>query len=174
MATSKQRLPIGQLLGLTLRRFRADLFARGEEAGYSNLRQSHLQVFGNIDWTGTRLTDLAARAGMARPSMLELVDELVRAGYLERRPDERDGRAKLICLTRDGRRVVAQALRAVREIERTYADEVGASRFEEACLTLQELLTDGSRPSVRPKTPPPSGMADAASRCAPRGMADGR
>jgi DNA-binding MarR family transcriptional regulator len=171
--TSEQRLPVGQLLGLTLRRFRADLFAWGQDAGYTNLRQSHLQVLGNIDWAGTRLTDLAARAAMTRPSMLELVDELVKAGYLERRPDERDGRAKLICLTRDGRRVVAQALRAVREIERTYADEVGASRFEEACLTLQELLRHGSTPSVRPKTPT-SGRSDAVSRSARGGRANGR
>src|SRR5829696_4627497 len=129
MDTSKQRLPIGQLLGLTLRRFRADLFAWGQEAGYSRLRQSHLQVFGTIDWTGTRLTDLAARAGMTRPSMAELVDELECGGYLERRPDPTDRRAKLICLTRTGRRAVARALRAVREIERDYATEVGPARF---------------------------------------------
>jgi DNA-binding MarR family transcriptional regulator len=141
---TRDRLPIGQLLGLMLRRFRADLFAWGEEAGYTNLRQSHLQVFGNIDWTGTRLTDLATRAAMTRPSMLELVDELEEAGYLERRPDKRDGRAKLICLTPDGRRIVVQALRAVRHIESLYAEEVGAARFEEACLTLQELLRPGS------------------------------
>lgn len=155
MSTS-ERLPVGQLLGLMLRRFRADLLDWGEEAGYTNLRQSHLQVFGNIDWTGTRLTDLAARAAMTRPSMLELVDELEKAGYLERRPDDRDGRAKLICLTRDGRRVVAQALRAVRQIENTYANEVGTARFEEACLTLQELIRQGSMSTARlkPSSPP--------------------
>ena len=152
---TRERLPVGQLLGLMLRRFRADLFAWGEEAGYTNLRPSHLQVFGNIDWTGTRLTDLAARATMTRPSMLELVDELEHAGYLERRPDDRDGRAKLICLTRDGRRVVVQALRAVRHIESMYAAEVGAARFEEACLTLQELLRQGSMSPARPKPSSP-------------------
>jgi DNA-binding MarR family transcriptional regulator len=87
--------------------------------------------------------------------MLELVDELVKAGYLERRPDESDGRAKLICLTREGRRVVVQALRAVRNIERIYADEVGAARFEEACQTLQELLRPGSVSKARPKPSSP-------------------
>jgi DNA-binding MarR family transcriptional regulator len=154
---TRDRLPVGQLLGLMLRRFRADLFAWGEAAGYTNLRLSHLQVFGNIDWTGTRLTELAARAAMTRPSMIELVDELQQAGYLERRPDERDGRAKLICLTRDGRRIVVQALRAVRQIESTYAREVGAARYEEACLTLQELLRRGSMAPARAsaaKSPP--------------------
>ena len=159
---TRERLPVGQLLGLTLRRFRADLFAWGEQAGYANLRQSHLQVFGNIDWSGTRLTDLAARAAMTRPSMLELVDELEKAGYLERRPDERDGRAKLICLTRDGRRIVVRALRAVRHIESVYANEVGPARYEEVCLTLQELVGQGSKSMARPKpsSPPELGPAE--------------
>ncbi len=146
MSTSEKRLPIGQLLGWMLRRFRADLLARAREAGYADIRESHLQVFGNIDWTGTRLTDLAARAGMTRPSMVELVNDLERTGYLVRQADERDGRAKLICLTRNGRRVVAHALRAVRDIERMYAEEVGAAHFDDACWTLQELLRGKSRP----------------------------
>ncbi|MEO6577497.1 MAG: MarR family transcriptional regulator [Candidatus Limnocylindria bacterium] len=175
MTTSQKRMPIGQLLGLVLRRFRADLYARAQEAGYANLRESHLQVFGNIDWSGTRLTDLAARASITRPSMLELVDELEKAGYLERRLDERDGRAKLICLTRDGRRAVVQALRAVRDIERTYADEVGAARFDEACLTLQRLLREGSTSIAGPKASPRRGLGRArarADRLAARGDRD--
>ncbi len=154
MGTSEKRLPVGRLLGLMLRRFRADLYARGRDAGYANLRESHLQVFGNIDWTGTRLTDLAARAGMTRPSMLELVDDLEEAGYLERRPDPHDGRAKLICLTRDGRRVLVQALRAVRDIERIYGEEVGPERYDAACRTLQDLLRGEPTPRPGPKPPP--------------------
>lgn len=83
--------------------------------------------------------------------MLELVDELVKASRLERRPDELDGRAKMICRTRDGRRVVAQALRAVRDFERTYADEVGAARFEEAYLTSWNCSGTDRRPCRGPR-----------------------
>jgi DNA-binding MarR family transcriptional regulator len=54
---------------------------------------------------------------MTLPAMSELVDDLQAAGYLERRPDPRDRRAKLIRLTRKGRYAIVQALRAVREIE---------------------------------------------------------
>jgi len=39
----------------------------------------------------------------------------------------------------------------VRHIEGVYADEVGAARFEAACLTLQELLRQGSMSTSRPK-----------------------
>ena len=47
-------------------------------------RAVHLQVFGAIDWNGTRLRDLAARANMTSPAMAELVDDLQAAGYLLR------------------------------------------------------------------------------------------
>ena len=136
----EDRLQVGQLLGRLLRHFRIALYRRAQEAGYTDVREAHLQVFGNIDWTGTRLTDLAARANMTRPSMVELVDQLAKAGYLERRPDPRDGRAKLIHLTRKGRRVMAQAVRAVRDIEREYAATIGADRFEKMCRSLQTVL----------------------------------
>jgi hypothetical protein len=50
----------------------------------------------------------------------------------------------------------------VRNIERIYADEVGAARFEEACQTLQELLRQGSVSMARPKpsSPPELGPAE--------------
>ena len=139
-AKARDRLPIGQLLGRALRGFRVDLYQRAQEAGYADIREAHLQVFGSIDWTGTRLTDLAARSNMTRPAMAELVDELEQAGYLARHPDPSDGRAKLIRPTRKGRRVLAQALRAVDDIEHTYAEAVGAQRFDALVSTLQALL----------------------------------
>jgi DNA-binding MarR family transcriptional regulator len=136
----ENRLQIGQLLGRLTRNFRITLYQRAQAAGYTDIREAHLQVFGNIDWTGTRLTDLAERANMTRPSMAELVDDLAKAGYLERRPDPRDGRAKLILLTRKGRGVMMQAVRAVRVIEREYAGAIGSERFEKMCLSLQAVL----------------------------------
>lgn len=154
------RAPIGQLLGRMLREFRVSLYQGIVSAGYPDAREAHLQVFGNIDWSGTRLTDLAARANMTRPSMAELVDDLERSGYLERRPDPEDGRAKLICLTRRGKRAMTQALRVTREIERSYARAVGAQRYESMARTLQMLLDSGREDAaVRPASRPASAAA---------------
>lgn len=139
-AEQRRRLPIGQLLGRLQRHFRVALYTRAREAGYEDIREAHLQVFGTIDWTGTRLTDLAARANMTRASMSELVDELERNGYLERRPDPEDGRAKRVRLTRKGRKVMTQALRAVEDIESAYASAIGAERFERMCQSLHAIL----------------------------------
>jgi DNA-binding MarR family transcriptional regulator len=146
--STRGRLPIGQLLTRTLRHFRVDLYQRAQEAGYGDIREAHLQVFGSIDWAGTRLTELAARSNMTRPAMAELVDELQQAGYLERRPDPSDGRAKLIRPTRKGRRALAQALRAVEDIEHGYAEAVGAESFDALVSTLQALLDARPRGST--------------------------
>ena len=137
---ARPRSPIGQLLGRLLRSFREELYRRAREGGYVDIREAHLQVFGAIDWTGTRLTVLASRANMTLPAMSELVDELQRCGYLERRPDPSDRRAKLIVPTRKGRRVLVAALRAVREIEAAYAGIVGEGRFDEMVEALQDLV----------------------------------
>lgn len=138
------RLPIGQLLGRLLHSFRQELHRRAQQEGYGDIREAHLQVFGAIDWQGTRLTELAARANMTLPAMSELVDDLQGAGYLERRRDPRDGRAKLIRPTRKGRHAIVQALRAVREIEEDYARIVGEERFAALVGALQDLIN--SRP----------------------------
>ena len=105
------------------------------------LRQPHYHVFSNIDACGSRLTDLAARAQLALSSMAELVDELEVLGYVERVPDATDGRAKLVCLTEQGRRHFGRAVAHVRSMENGYARRVGEERYEAMCRTLHELTT---------------------------------
>ena len=62
-------------------------------------------------------------------------------GYLERRPDPSDGRAKLIFPTVRGRQALNDAGDRVAEIEQHWAQIVGVQGFAAACQTLQGLLT---------------------------------
>jgi DNA-binding MarR family transcriptional regulator len=134
------RLAIGQLLVRLLREFRAELFAPAAEHGYPDMRQPHMHIFGNVGIDGVRLTDLAARAQLSLATTSELVSELQDLGYLERRPDPADRRAKLIFPTKRGRRALDDAGGRVAEIEKHWAEVVGAARFADACRTLNELL----------------------------------
>jgi DNA-binding MarR family transcriptional regulator len=134
------RLAIGQLLGRLLREFRSELFAPAAAHGYPDVREPHLQIFGNVGIDGVRLTELAARAQLSLAATSELVNELQHLGYLERRPDESDGRAKLIFPTARGRRALDDAGDRVAKIERHWSGLVGPDRFAAACRTLQELL----------------------------------
>jgi|SRR5215204_2826316 DNA-binding MarR family transcriptional regulator len=134
------RLAIGQLLVRLLRQFRAELFAPAAARGYPDLREPHLQIFGNLGVDGVRLTQLAARAQLSLAATSELVNDLQDLGYLERRPDPADGRAKRIFPTPRGRRALDDAGDRVAEIERHWSRIVGPDRFADTCRTLQELL----------------------------------
>jgi DNA-binding MarR family transcriptional regulator len=94
-----------------------ELTERLVAGGFVEIRPAHGRVFENLDRTGTRLSDLAARAQMTHQSMSELVDGLVATGYLERQPDPADRRAKLICLTPRGRQMMRLAVREIAQLE---------------------------------------------------------
>jgi DNA-binding MarR family transcriptional regulator len=135
------RLAIGQLLGQLLREFRAELFEPAATRGYADIREPHLQIFGNLGGTqGARLTDVAARAPLSLAAASELVNDLERLGYLERRPDPSDRRAKLIVPTDKGQRALADAGDRVAEIEAHWAAVLGQRRFDQATRALQDLL----------------------------------
>ncbi len=134
------RLAIGQLLVRLLRQFRTELFEPAAEHGYPDMREPHMHIFGNLGVDGVRLTDLAARAQLSLATASELVSDLQELGYLERRPDSTDKRAKLIFPTPLGRRALDDAGDRVAQIEEHWSQIVGPERFAETCRTMQELL----------------------------------
>ena len=140
------RQAVGQLLARLLREFRHDLAAPRAEAGFGDIRDPHMQIFGNVRMGGVRLTELADRAQLSLAATSELVNDLEEMGYLVRRPDPADGRAKLIDLTRRGRDAMSAAGDRVADIERRWSKLVGAKDFAQMCRTMQGLL-DGAGPA---------------------------
>lgn len=128
---------VGILLREPYLAFSAELLRRLVAAGFDDLRPAHLVVFQHIDPAGSRLTDLAARAQMAKPSMQYLVDELEARGYVERQPDPGDGRAKLVHLTDRGWAQIHTALALIGDMERSLAEQFGERRWR----TLRRDLT---------------------------------
>lgn len=91
-------------------------------------RPAHSAVFAHIDIDGgTRLTTLAARADITPQAMGELVDDLEQLGYVLRRPDPEDRRAKRILLTPRGLACVAAAMRIIAGIEADLESLLGAA-----------------------------------------------
>jgi DNA-binding MarR family transcriptional regulator len=101
-----------------------------QAAGFTDITTAHHPVFYNLDLLGTRLTELAARAGMTHQSMGELVSALVDLGYLERVPDPVDRRARLVVLTPRGRRAVRLARAEVADIDATWVERLRRAGVE--------------------------------------------
>ncbi|MGH2401155.1 MAG: MarR family winged helix-turn-helix transcriptional regulator [Candidatus Limnocylindria bacterium] len=107
-------------------------------AGFEQ-RPAHSSVFAHIDLEGgTRLTTLAARANITPQALGELVDDLERSGYVTRRPDPDDRRAKRIVLTEHGRAAVVAGQRTIGDLEAALRASLGAERMD----TLHDVLRD--------------------------------
>jgi DNA-binding MarR family transcriptional regulator len=99
-----------------------EITERLEASGFPDSPPSFHPIFENLDPEGTRLTVLAARAGLTHQSVGEVVAELERRGYIERITDPTDKRARLVSLTDLGRELVRAAIRHIADIEREWGD----------------------------------------------------
>ncbi|MGI8929120.1 MAG: MarR family winged helix-turn-helix transcriptional regulator, partial [Candidatus Limnocylindrales bacterium] len=125
MSYPNETTPLLLLLVVAERHLVNALQARLVEAGFEDHRIVHHNVMAHVTLEGIRLTDLADLAGMTKQAMSELVADLERLGYLARRPDPTDGRAKLIGFTERGGRAAEAAMRAFSEIDAALAARLG-------------------------------------------------
>lgn len=115
------------------------LIRRLSESGHSEVRYPHGNVFQYLDDAGTRVGVLAERAAVTKQAMAQLVAHLEEHGYVERVPDARDGRAKLVRATARGRAVYAVAREYVEEVERRLDERLGAAKVRRLRTLLGEL-----------------------------------
>ena len=125
--------PLRQLATDFRDRVRAGLHGRGHAA----LQPSHAGVIVNLETSGTRLTELAERAGVTKQAMGKLVAELETIGYVRLTPDPADGRAKIVRFSEAGLALLADAADVVDDIWDHYAALLGERRL----VTLRGSLT---------------------------------
>jgi DNA-binding MarR family transcriptional regulator len=108
-------------------------------AGFHDITPAQARVFQRIAPTGSRLTDLAAQAGITKQSTGFLVDQLERAGYVERVADPADGRARLVRIADRGAQAVLASRVLVEEVEAEWTAHLGARRMSQLRDTLTSL-----------------------------------
>jgi DNA-binding MarR family transcriptional regulator len=106
-----------------------ELFEGLAEAGYDDLHPRHGAVLAFLDEDGIRATELARLSGRHKQIVGRLVDELEKLGYVERRPDPADRRAKLIFPTERGLDQLRLGDQIIADIEARHASEVGARTY---------------------------------------------
>ena len=117
--------------------------------GFSDLRRSHGVVFEMLDPEGSRITDMARRARITKQGMGQLVAELEEMGYVERRPDPADGRAKRVVLSAKGQAAVEAGLAALSDLEARWAEHIGEQRARELYATLVDICAAFGREHIR-------------------------
>jgi len=135
-----KRLRFALLLRLLHREYALGIETALAEAGFGEIRSGDAKVFPFVPPAGIQVRDLAIRAGVRKQTMAQTVDQLEEAGYLERRPNPRDGRSRLIMLTERGKAVQPVAAGAGDLIEQRWARLTSPEEFETLRALLHHLL----------------------------------
>jgi DNA-binding MarR family transcriptional regulator len=107
--------------------------------GFADLRPSLLAVAQHVGADGTRITELAERAALTKATVVHAVDELERLGYVTRRPDPTDGRAKLVMSTDRARAAERTARAAIADIRAAWAALLGEEEMDALEASLRRL-----------------------------------
>jgi DNA-binding MarR family transcriptional regulator len=135
---------LGWLLG------RADLlFAEAvtramHERGFAGIRLVHIALIRNVDENGTRITDIARRAGMTKQATGQLVAEFVELGYIRLVNDPDDGRVKIARYTAKGKKLLISIVASIKETEDTVSAAIGAKALAGLKRTLGTILSSAA------------------------------
>ena len=131
---------MGLLLRLVYQHHAQDIDAALHRAGFDDIHPSAANVFPFVPPDGITVSRLAELARVRKQSMAQAVDQLERTGYVERRPNPRDHRSRLVFLTERGAGVPPVTHAAAARVEERWADLISPAEFETLRATLLHLL----------------------------------
>ncbi|WP_019059244.1 MarR family winged helix-turn-helix transcriptional regulator [Streptomyces prunicolor] len=120
------------------KRINDGVVARGFEG-----RPAYGFAFARLAPDGATATDLAAHLGITKQAASQLVDELVRKGYVERRPHPGDARARLVVLTELGWACTRAAEEAALEAVQPWIELLGEGEVRVLCDRLRRIAPYG-------------------------------
>ncbi|MEZ7847534.1 MAG: MarR family transcriptional regulator [Polaromonas sp.] len=139
---------LGRLLGHALRRFDARVLALmasdvqvpltlSNLAARAQVGAAHIHITRHLAIGGSRLTDLAASAGMSKQAMGDLVDQCEAWGLVTRQPDPHDKRARQVVFTPSGLLWLEAFKQAVARAEAEFSHAVGIDVATVVALGLE-------------------------------------
>ncbi|WP_370948804.1 MarR family winged helix-turn-helix transcriptional regulator [Amycolatopsis sp. cg5] len=130
---------LGVLSGRLLFAVQRELFTTLAEQGFDDLKHRHGAVLAYLDPDGVRATDLSRLSGQHKQIVGTLIDELETLGYVERKPDPSDRRAKLICPTERGLAQMRTADAIMADIQNRHAKRLGREEFGHFKRVLNDI-----------------------------------
>jgi len=118
------------------------VFAALAEAGFDDVTPAQARLFQRVAPHGSRLAELAEAAQVTRQTAGFLVDQLERAGYVERTADPTDARARLVRVAERGLAAGVVARAVVAEVEGEWTAHLGQRRMaalRDALARLREI-----------------------------------
>ncbi|WP_328464976.1 MarR family winged helix-turn-helix transcriptional regulator [Streptomyces sp. NBC_00448] len=141
---------LGVLAARVLLSVQRELFTTLAEQGFDDIHPRTGAVLAHLCADGIRASELARASGQHKQVIGTLIDDLERMGYVERKPDPADRRAKLIYPTERGLLQMEAAASIMRAIEERHAAALGAQEyaaFKAALHRVAELQRETQRNS---------------------------
>lgn len=147
-----EELPLGVLLFICTRAMESANMDGLARAGFTDLTIAQARIAARIAPGGSRITQLAEAAQVTKQTAGFLVEQLERAGYVERVPDPTDGRARLVKIAARGRAAREAVLPALAEAEAQWTAHIGPERMAQLRETLM-MLREVADPYLKDDTP---------------------
>lgn len=116
---------------------------------HPQLRASFEPYISMLGEEGQRLSELADVLGITVQACNQSINRIEALGYIERRPDPRDRRAKLLTLTNRGRELIHHGYAATLEIDRQCQRIIGAKRLTQLKRVIARLSQQLAIPPLR-------------------------
>jgi len=133
---------IGLLLRLVYQQYAQAIDAALREAGFDDVRPAAANVFPFVPPEGITVSELAGLARVRKQTMTQAVEQLEQTGYVERRPNPRDRRSRLVCLTDRGRSVPPVTHAAAERVEQQWSELTSKKELAAFRAGLLRLLTE--------------------------------
>ena len=150
--TTDRHTEFGLLLARLSRRLRQAVDAEMRLIGLTEATWRpliYLRALGD----GVRQKELATAMSIEGPSLVRLLDSLERRGFIERREDENDRRARGIYLTRTGRDLAVRAARIGNSLQTRLMAAVPAADLDVCERVLETLERELEEPQQAAEQP---------------------
>lgn len=131
---------IGLLLRLLYQHYAQEVDAALSDAGFGDIRPAHANVLPFLTPEGVSVSELASHARVRKQTMAEAVEQLERMGYVERRPNPRDRRSRLVFATERGAAVKPVTHSTAARVEEHWAELTSPEELEALRASLLRLL----------------------------------
>lgn len=149
MSERPQPVDLGILLALAYQEFVRELRETHAAEGFDDSGRSDGAVFRALAIRPMTVSDLAARMQITKQGAGQIIDDMQERGYVQRRPDPSDGRARLVYLSPRGEAALAAARRFHKRYEQRLARTIGADAVASLRRAL-ETMAGGVEHTVDP------------------------
>lgn len=133
--------PLARFLIVLFRQFEDELISELSKSGHRSISPADFNVLRHIDPRGISAVRIAQLAGVTKQAIGKQIAKLETDGWITRKDDPIDQRAKIVIFTKKGERLLHDAFSVMQKIENRYARILGGkAELDQVKAVLQSLI----------------------------------